>query len=154
MSPPTDFSAAAKIAGVKAIELDPLTRIAQLEAELALRNAEIKELRLKAFYDLLTGLGNFQASQIVSLKLITESCLRNESMALVLFDLDNFKAVNDILLHEKGNEALRIVSEVVKASVGAANVEEEHFASRRGGDEFAIFIQSHQRHQRTSPDRR
>ena len=55
--------------------------------------------------------------------------------AVVLFDVDNFKAVNDTLGHATGDACLKAVADSLTAGPAAA-----HLAARLGGDEFAVLV--------------
>ncbi|MBK6705250.1 MAG: GGDEF domain-containing protein [Caulobacteraceae bacterium] len=55
--------------------------------------------------------------------------------ALVLFDLDRFKAVNDIHGHGAGDQLLRLVSDRFRAELAPGQT-----VHRMGGDEFACVI--------------
>jgi len=55
--------------------------------------------------------------------------------AVVLFDVDNFKAVNDTLGHATGDACLKAVADSL--AVGPAAV---YLAARLGGDEFAVLV--------------
>lgn len=65
---------------------------------------------------------------------LVDSFIAKEPGVYVLIDLDNFKSVNDTYGHLEGDNALKIVSEVMKRNVGDAGI-----CGRFGGDEFAIF---------------
>lgn len=58
-----------------------------------------------------------------------------EPAALVLLDIDNFKAVNDTLGHAYGDAVLRVIGECVRAVFSPP-----HILCRFGGDEFVLFL--------------
>jgi diguanylate cyclase (GGDEF)-like protein/PAS domain S-box-containing protein len=55
--------------------------------------------------------------------------------ALVYLDLDNFKPINDVLGHNRGDEALQRVARLIEKVVG-----EQGVIGRLGGDEFAVWL--------------
>lgn len=57
------------------------------------------------------------------------------SGALLVIDVDYFKAVNDRFGHEQGDVALRLLAETFKA-----NVREIDLVGRLGGEEFGVFM--------------
>ncbi len=59
----------------------------------------------------------------------------NSNGVLIIFDLDNFKSVNDILGHPIGDEVLKIFSRCLTNSF-----RENDIISRIGGDKFVVFI--------------
>ena len=87
-----------------------------------------------ARHDALTGLPNravLQEKLDASIKQLSPE----RKLALLLFDLDNFKDVNDTLGHGAGDVALKVV-----ASRLLACLPQHATAVRLGGDEFAILI--------------
>ena len=93
------------------------------------------ETERSAITDGLTGLYNrqfFDASLRRELKRARRYGL---SFSLVMLDVDNFKAVNDIHGHVAGDEALNLTSNVILASVREIDV-----ACRYGGEEFALIL--------------
>lgn len=60
---------------------------------------------------------------------------REESGALILLDMDNFKYVNDILGHQEGDRLLKKMACVPRNSVRETDV-----VVRLGGDEFTIIL--------------
>lgn len=96
-----------------------------------------KELTELAFRDPLTGLSNrahFFDHVRFALKLATE---RSTSCAIIFFDLDNFKYVNDTFGHAAGDETLRTIATKVLGCLRIIDT-----AARLGGDEFTILIEN------------
>jgi diguanylate cyclase (GGDEF)-like protein/PAS domain S-box-containing protein len=96
--------------------------------------AEERALYL-ARHDSLTGLHN-RSSLYESLQQALNLAKRNERLlALMLIDLDNFKAINDTLGHAVGDQLLVQVAQRLGASVRQSD-----FVVRLGGDEFVILM--------------
>ncbi len=89
-------------------------------------------LHNEARHDPLTGLAN--RTQFTER---TTSALQsgNDSVAVLLVDLDDFKAVNDSLGHEAGDQVLTEVTNRIRRSVRDSDL-----VARLGGDEFAVLI--------------
>lgn len=86
--------------------------------------------------DSLTGLYNRHRFQEELSRMITEAKRRNAAGALIFFDLDEFKYVNDTFGHRAGDAMLiRVAGEV------STLVRRNEFFSRLGGDEFALLVQ-------------
>ena len=88
-----------------------------------------------ALHDMLTGLPNrtlLAEKTRETIKICQES---NQKAALLLLDLDRFKVINDTRGHHSGDAMLREVSERLLNTIGP-----DGFASRIGGDEFAIIL--------------
>ncbi|AFU14758.1 Sensory box/GGDEF family protein [Bacillus thuringiensis MC28] len=60
---------------------------------------------------------------------------KDEKMAIILFDIDNFKTVNDTYGHDFGDLALIQLAELMKSKV-----EQQHVFARWGGEEFIILV--------------
>lgn len=58
-----------------------------------------------------------------------------EGGALLVLDVDHFKAVNDRFGHDNGDEALKLIADAIKA-----NVRERDLVARLGGEEFGVFL--------------
>jgi diguanylate cyclase (GGDEF)-like protein len=87
-----------------------------------------------ARHDALTGLPNrflFGEKMAESLARVAEG---DAATAVMCFDLDNFKAINDSLGHPTGDKVLQEIAGRLRAVIGS----EDTFA-RLGGDEFAII---------------
>lgn len=87
--------------------------------------------------DPLTGLYNRHRFQSELERLITETERRGERCAVIFFDLDEFKEINDNFGHRAGDALLiRVAGEV------GTLVRRNEIFSRLGGDEFAILLPS------------
>lgn len=111
-------------------ELNALEAIASLFAQVQARIAAEDRLRYLAEHDDLTGLYNRRA-------LLTHLDRRLAAgapgpVAVLFFDLDRLKAVNDYLGHIAGDWFIRILAERLQQG------EEEKFVARLGGDEFVV----------------
>ncbi|NLS68538.1 EAL domain-containing protein [Bradyrhizobium brasilense] len=86
-----------------------------------------------AHYDALTDLPNrvlFRERLERALKAIRP----DQQLAVMYIDIDEFKAVNDALGHQIGDELLRAIADRLRGCVGDTDV-----AARLGGDEFAVI---------------
>ncbi len=99
-------------------------------AELALQADELKRL---AFLDPLTGLPNRSMYREKADQRLAAGDL--ESVQVLLLDLDNFKAINDVLGHQAGDELLIEIGQRLKRCAGP-----EDLVARLGGDEFVVLL--------------
>jgi diguanylate cyclase (GGDEF)-like protein len=99
------------------------------------RNKLMIEMESQALYDTLTKLPNRRLLYERAENAISQSRRYKSFSALIFIDLDGFKAVNDTLGHDAGDQLLIIVGERLKGSVRASDT-----VSRVGGDEFIILI--------------
>jgi len=104
---------------------------AEIVARIKRREAEDKA-KFLAYYDALTGLPNRARFSDAASKLLT----RNAAPTVLLFDLDDFKAVNDFFGHAAGDALLRRVAEVLHEIIDT----EDGVCARLGGDEFAAAL--------------
>lgn len=109
--------------------------LAKQRAESAERRAMVEQslARTLADTDVLTGLANRRA-----LLAEIDRCARNGggSIAVVLLDLDGFKAINDTFGHSTGDDLLIAISQRLRNLIAA----EDGIVARLGGDEFAILL--------------
>jgi diguanylate cyclase (GGDEF)-like protein len=92
-----------------------------------------KELERRALHDPLTGLAN---RVLFADRLEMSLARRDERVAVMFLDLDDFKTINDTQGHQAGDELLVAVAEALRRSVRP-----EDTVARLGGDEFAVLMQ-------------
>jgi len=95
-----------------------------------------EKLRFAACHDVLTGLANRSAFLDTLQERLNDS-ERREKTVLLYLDLDGFKAINDTLGHDCGDELLREVAARLEETVGAGDL-----CARLGGDEFTVIVSS------------
>ncbi|HMK92196.1 MAG TPA: diguanylate cyclase [Thermoleophilia bacterium] len=105
-------------------------------AAIAIRNARsFKEMEVQASTDGLTGLYNHRRFQEALAVEVARAERYDSSFCLLMMDLDRFKAVNDTVGHQRGDEVLREVAAVLRRCS-----RESDFAARYGGEEFAMIL--------------
>lgn len=87
-----------------------------------------------ANYDALTGIPNrgFLMRQLGNTFELSKK--DNSKFAVILFDVDKFKSINDVYGHNAGDEVLRKVAQRLKEAAGNSDI-----VGRLGGDEFFII---------------
>ncbi len=95
----------------------------------------LAETRRQALTDDLTSMPNRRHFLRSLRDAITASKASNTSVALLLFDLDRFKELNDTLGHDAGDQLLCQVGERLHAVLRAGDT-----AARLGGDEFGVLL--------------
>ncbi len=93
------------------------------------------QLRREAASDLLTGLANYRQLVDVLNSEIKRSQRTNRPFALLFFDLDGLKFINDRYGHMVGNYALRRVADSLSSCCRSIDT-----PARYGGDEFALVL--------------
>jgi diguanylate cyclase (GGDEF)-like protein len=111
----------------------------EYQRELSVLNQELlatnRNLENMALYDRLTGLPNRNLVQDRLQQYIHQAQRKNESVAIIMIDLDRFKDVNDTLGHHVGDELLEQVGVRFQSTLRSADT-----IGRLGGDEFAVVL--------------
>jgi len=117
---------------------DPVTllqAIKKLKRVLQQRDALEFQLRNIANTDNLTGVSNRLALDEY-IKYVEKKPEKFTQTALIIFDIDDFKQVNDTFGHIVGDEVIRLVAEKLQV-----NVRNSDLIIRYGGDEFLVLIE-------------
>lgn len=109
-----------------------VTTLQKNDVEIRRKNQELEVL---ASRDALTGCYNRRAFFDLLEDMFRQAARSNTDLACVMVDIDYFKSVNDRFGHAVGDEAIRMVSEILNAceTVGA-------IVGRYGGEEFCVAL--------------
>ena len=103
-------------------------------AEGRIQRQVLEELERRASKDVLSGLLN-RAALEHRIQNRLEDMTQEETCALFIVDLDNFKQVNDTLGHRAGDQAIRQSARILSGLFRASDI-----VGRLGGDEFIVFL--------------
>lgn len=98
-------------------------------------NRTLKEKNAQAMTDALTGLLNRRYLDEYLPREIARALRSGESFALLMFDLDHFKAFNDNFGHEAGDRVLQELATLLHSMTRSGDV-----ACRYGGEEFVLIM--------------
>ena len=90
---------------------------------------------MRAATDSLTGLPNQRAVHETLKRMVAQAGRTLEPLAMVLFDLDRFKAINDTFGHGRGDDVLAAVGDIASHTIRGSD-----FVGRLGGEEFAVML--------------
>jgi len=107
------------------------TRNRRLELE---RREALARVEHQAYHDPLTGLPNRRLLDDRFTQAMAQADRRGERLALLFFDLDGFKAINDTNGHAVGDELLRRIGQRLRSRVRSSDT-----LARVGGDEFVVM---------------
>lgn len=92
-------------------------------------------MRWLANHDPLTGLVNRRRFLEEVTRALAESIRTRQTSALLLYDLDHFKEINDTSGHAAGDALLRFIAEEIRARARKSDI-----VARLGGDEFGVLM--------------
>ncbi|HHY2675039.1 GGDEF domain-containing protein [Bacillus toyonensis] len=98
-------------------------------------NELFQTMKQYATIDALTGLGNVRQFDLEMNHHIGNKHMENDSLCLLLIDIDHFKYVNDTYGHPAGDEVLKQIGCILR---GISTFPDLVF--RKGGEEFALLI--------------
>ncbi len=113
----------------RVLELEELRR--SLADRLEQKTKEVSDMKSKSRQDALTGLWNRAHTE----ETVNELIAGGTKGALMMIDMDNFKAINDNYGHIAGDRTLKMFADTLRQFSS-----EEDVLCRIGGDEFVVFV--------------
>ena len=109
-----------------------------IEARAALDRLAQENVRLQraANHDALTGLHNRRSFDRAMVRECNRASRGQSRVALLMFDVDHFRALNNVRGHVYGDECLRLIGGVIADEASRST----DLAARIGGEEFAIVL--------------
>ena len=116
-------------------ELEPAKLFANMAA-IAIQNARsYEDMERQAISDGLTGIHNYRHFRDTLKATVSRAERYDETFCLLMMDLDHFKAVNDTIGHQAGDDVLRSVADVLRSCS-----RESDYQARYGGEEFVMLL--------------
>jgi diguanylate cyclase (GGDEF)-like protein len=112
-------------------EVNALQAVASMLVQLQARLDAEEQTEYNAYHDDLTGLANRRAL----LRELKDRLSAHRTTAVLVFDLDRFKVMNDFLGHANGDRLLTTIADRIRTSIRSND-----FSARLGGDEFVILV--------------
>jgi diguanylate cyclase len=110
-------------------------KVSVLESDGSLLRARLEETQKQAMRDVLTGIPNRQAYEEHLASEIARCKRYGTPLAMVVWDVDKFKDINDNYGHAGGDRVLKVVAELL-----STRVRETDFIARYGGEEFVMLM--------------
>jgi diguanylate cyclase len=111
------------------------TQLASSSAEIHHLRQDLDGLRRVALVDSLTGIANRKCFDLRLRESAAAALEHGTSLALIMIDIDHFKAFNDNYGHQLGDGVLRLVARTLREGTKGRDV-----VARYGGEEFAVIL--------------
>ncbi len=95
-----------------------------------------KKIKQQAVIDALTDIPNRRSFSEQILREFRDSRRNKLPLSVIMCDIDNFKSYNDTYGHNKGDECLKQVAQIIKSTLQRPR----DFCARYGGEEFVIIL--------------
>ncbi len=93
-----------------------------------------KRLEYESSHDSLTDIYNKRAFEEILESLIANAKRYSRPLSIIIFDIDNFKSINDEFGHKTGDKVLSKLANIIKSSIRKGDI-----FCRVGGEEFVIL---------------
>jgi diguanylate cyclase len=113
------------------------TQLDQSRAEVKRLTEEVDRIREDATTDALSGLMNRRGFDRELSRMAPIGIASEGALALIMFDIDHFKKINDMYGHPLGDRVIAAVGQSIRECLGKGGV-----AARYGGEEFAVLLPS------------
>jgi len=97
--------------------------------------SENKLLASQALEDDLTGVLNRRGFTTMGVQICALMRRRESTIGIIMFDLDNFKILNDTQGHSAGDKALAMAADILRDTLRVSDI-----IGRYGGDEFVVLL--------------
>jgi diguanylate cyclase len=111
------------------------SRIADLERETSELHSKLNSEKLGARIDPLTGVANRKSFEERFAQELSRTPREAQPIAMLLWDIDSFKSINDSYGHRAGDRVLQSVAACFMAAVRSGD-----FVARIGGEEFVVLL--------------
>jgi diguanylate cyclase (GGDEF)-like protein/putative nucleotidyltransferase with HDIG domain len=125
-----------ELSAYSADHLRLMEAVAKLASDAIANAVKHERTETSALTDLLTGLPNARALRYRFEEEVDRARRHRDSFAMVMMDLDGFKAVNDNFGHQAGDQVLKELSHLLLSHVRTCD-----FICRYAGDEFVAMLQ-------------
>lgn len=96
---------------------------------------ENQQLEEKSQVDKMTGCYNRAYFESIVVDKIKQAKKHDQALSLIMFDIDNFKIINDTYGHDVGDDALILLIQIVKNNIRLTDT-----VARWGGEEFMLLV--------------
>lgn len=110
-------------------------RLKKLELEGNTLRDQLQKEHAQATHDVLTGLHNRLAYEEHIHMEFSRWQRYQKPLSMLIFDIDNFKNINDTYGHKAGDNALRLIAKKLNS-----NIRDSDFIARFGGEEFVVLM--------------
>ena len=132
-----DGSVKTALMSARMLTLDGVPAILSISRDISERKRSEQLIEDLAYSDPLTGLPNRRQLIVLLQQALDASARHHHLGALLLIDLDDFKALNDTLGHHQGDRVLEQVATRLTRCVPAGDA-----VGRLGGDEFVVVLEN------------